>query len=259
VAGTIDDDRALGPVNSQQNLARLIPGIPIDRTPHPADTAGGVRSVIAVTGLAFEAKIAGGATVVSDGMRTADIIRAAITRGSRGIISFGIGGGLAPDLVPGEWVVASAVAAEGQHHPVDGRWTERLLKALPRAHHAVIAGVDAPVVDPTAKRRLHACTGAIVVDMESHLAARVAAAHGLPFTACRVIVDPAHRRLPPAALVSLGPEGKVNLRAILRSIMRRPEQLPTLIRLAIDASIAKSALRHGRARLGPSMAFPDPH
>jgi hopanoid-associated phosphorylase len=220
---------------------------------------GGVRSVIAVTGLAFEAKIAGGETVISTGKRTAETIQAAIRRGTWGIMSFGIGGGLAPDLAPGQWVVASSVVADGRHHPVDRRWTERLLAALPEAHYAVIAGVDAPVVEPTAKRQLHARTGAVLVDMESHLAARVASAHGLPFTACRVIVDPSHRLLPPAALLNLRPEGTPDLTAVLRSIMEQPRQLPSLMRLAIDATIAKSALRRGRARLGPSLAFPNLH
>src|SRR5207253_9235828 len=66
------------------------------------------RSVIAVTGLAFEARIAGGVTVISDGLRTGASLKAEIERGSRGVISFGIAGGLAPHLPPGQWVVASA-------------------------------------------------------------------------------------------------------------------------------------------------------
>jgi hypothetical protein len=40
-------------------------------------------------------------------------------------------------------------------------------------------------------------------------------------------------------------------------VTAEPSQLPGLIRLALDASIAKMALRRGRALLGPSFAFPD--
>jgi len=217
-----------------------------------------IQSVITVTGLAFEARIAGGVAVVSDGIRTASMLSAVIARGSHGIISFGVAGGLAPDLSPGQWVVASAIVSNDERHAVDIPWSERLLEALPGARHATIAGVDAPVSDPTAKRALHIRTGAHVVDMESHLAARIASAHGLPFTACRVIVDPAHRGLPPAALLSLGPDGIPDIGAIMRSIMEQPSQLPGLLRLAIDATIARSALRRGRALLGPSLAFPEP-
>jgi adenosylhomocysteine nucleosidase len=217
---------------------------------------GHFRSVVTVTGLAFEARIAGGVTVVSDGLRTGTL-KAEIDRGSRGVISFGIAGGLAPHLTPGQWVVASVIVTDGERHATDRDWSERLLRALPGAIHATIAGSDAPLVDPHAKRALHARTGALVVDMESHLAARIAAAHGLPFTACRVIVDPAHRNLPPAALLSLRPDGSPDVAAVLRSVMEQPSQLPDLMRLALDAAIARAALRRGRALLGPALAFPD--
>ena len=215
------------------------------------------QSVIAVTGLAFEAKIAGGVAVVRDGRRTTATLDAAIARGGRGIMSFGIAGGLAPGLQPGQWVVASTVISERARHEVDRHWSERLLGALPGALHAAIAGVDSPVGDALAKRALFLHTGALVVDMESHLAARIAAAHGLPFAACRVIIDPAHRNLPPAALLSLRPNGIPNLAAVLRSVVEQPTQLPGLMRLALDATIARTALRRGRAALGPSLAFPD--
>ena len=216
-----------------------------------------LQSVIAVTGLAFEAKIAGGIAVVRDGRRTAATLNAAIARGGRGIMSFGIAGGLAPGLRPGQWVVASTVISDRGRHEVHRQWSERLLDALPGALNAAIAGVDAPVCDAQAKRALFVHTGALIVDMESHMAARIAAAHGLPFAACRVIIDPAHRNLPPAALLSLRPNGIPDLAAVLRSIAGQPNQLPGLVRLALDASIARAALRRGRAALGPSLAFPE--
>jgi len=217
------------------------------------------RSVVAVTGLAFEARIAGGVTVIGDGLRTGATLKSEIERGSRGVISFGIAGGLAPHLLPGQWVVASAIISDRDHHSTDPDWSKRLLRALPGAMHGKIAGIDAPVADPPAKRALHDRTGAIVVDMESHLAARIAAAHGLPFTACRVIVDPAHRNLPPAALLALRPDGSPDVPAVLRSVMEQPRQLPDLMRLAVDATIARAALRRGRALLGPALGFPDFH
>ena len=227
------------------------------RRVHDVSAIRHFRSVVAVTGLAFEARIAGGVTVISDGQRTGTTLNAEIERGSRGVISFGIAGGLAPHLSPGQWVVASAIVSDRDRHSTDRDWSERLLRALPGAVHATIAGSDVPVGDPRAKRALHDRTGAIVVDMESHLAARIAAAHGLPFTACRVIVDPAHRNLPPAALLSLRPDGNPDVAAVLRSVVEQPLQLPDLMRLALDATIARAALRRGRALLGPALAFPD--
>jgi adenosylhomocysteine nucleosidase len=216
-----------------------------------------VRSVVAVTGLAFEARVAGGVTVVGEGLRSGGNLQAQIERGSCGVISFGIAGGLAPGLVPGQWVVASAVISDRDRHIPDAGWSQRLLQVLPGAVHATIFGIDAPIADGSAKRDLHHRTGAAAVDMESHLAARVAAAHGLPFTACRVVVDPAHRDLPPAALVGLRADGTADVRAVLRSVLEGPRQLPQLMRLMADASIAFAALRRGRGLLGPALGFPE--
>ena len=248
------------------------PGLAPRQTPHSSSGAGAgdrsvregydlgaveVRSVVAVTGLAFEARIAGGVTVVGDGLRTGGNLQAEIQRGSCGVISFGIAGGLAPQLMPGQWVVASAVISDRDRHIPDPCWSQRLLRALPGAVHGTIFGIDVPLADGAAKRALHHRTGAAVVDMESHLAARVAAAHGLPFTACRVVVDPAHRDLPPAALVGLRANGTADVSAVLLSLIWAPRQLPQLMRLMADASIAGAALRRGRALLGPALGFPE--
>jgi hypothetical protein len=54
----------------------------------------------------------------------------AIARGCSGIISFGIAGGLASDLAPGAWVVASGVVAAHKRYPTDRDWARRLLRAL---------------------------------------------------------------------------------------------------------------------------------
>jgi adenosylhomocysteine nucleosidase len=184
-------------------------------------------------------------------------LEAAIARGSRGIISFGIAGGLASALMPGDWVVAVGVVTGRERFPTDRMWGQTLLNALPAAVHADIASVDTPVANPEAKHVLRNGTGAVAVDMESHIVARVAAAHGLPFTVCRVIIDPAQRTLPPAALINLRPDGTPNVPAVIRSMVARPSQLPALLRLMADARTARAALLHGRRLLGAGLGFPD--
>jgi hopanoid-associated phosphorylase len=218
--------------------------------------------VIAVTGLAFEAAIARGPGVAvicggGDGRRTAAALEAASASGASGIISFGTAGGLAPHLAAGDWIVAEAIIADERQWATDPVWSAKLLQTLPYATHAPIASVDVPVADASAKQALHDRTGAAAADMESHIAARVAAANGLPFVACRVIVDPAHRALPHAALVAMRPDGGVNLAAVLHSLARRPGQLPQLLRLAADARAARSALFRGRRMLRAGLGFPD--
>ena len=121
---------------------------------------------------------------------------------------------------------------------------------------ADIAGVDAPVIESDAKRKIHESSRAVAVDMESHIAARVAAAHGVPFAACRVIINPAQRTLPPAALVGIRADGTPDPLAVLRSVMRQPSQIPALLCVIADATAARAALFRGRKRLGADLGFP---
>ena len=211
---------------------------------------------MAITGLAFEARVAGCVTVVSDGDRTPALLQQAISSGVRGVLSFGVCGGLSPHLAPGQWVVASAVLLGRESHFPHQQWSQRLSATLPRSTQGPILAVE-HVTSAQNKPELYARTGAIAVDMESHFAARIAAAHNLPFASCRVVIDPAHRKLPPAALLSVRHGGSVDLSAVVQSVIRTPSQLPNLLRLAIDASVALSALRRGRALLGPTLLVPE--
>jgi hopanoid-associated phosphorylase len=216
-------------------------------------------AVIAVTSLSLEARIAlgpGVSVICNQASRLVASLEAAIELGAVGIISFGIAGGLAPHLVAGDWVIGSGVRTEQERHPADQRWARRLLEALPGAVHAEIAGADAPIANSSDKRRLYDRIGAVAVDMESHIAGRIAAAHRIPFAICRTVIDAAHRDLPPAALVGLRHDGTPNVLAVSRSVVHRPNQLPALIRTAIDAWIARQALRRGRYLLGAGLGCP---
>jgi adenosylhomocysteine nucleosidase len=215
--------------------------------------------IVAVTSLALEARIAlgpGVSVICSQGSHLATHLESAIKRGVSGIISFGIAGGLAPGLRAGHWVAAAAIRTGQQLFPTDRAWTRCLLERLPGAVHADIVGTDAPVADPWDKQLLHAQTGAAAVDTESHIAAEVAAAHQLPFVACRAIIDAADRRLPPAALVGLRADGTADVGAVFGSVLQQPSQLPTLVRTALDAWIARAALYRGRRMLGAGLGFP---
>ena len=223
-------------------------------------TVGMAGGIVAVTSLALEARIALGpavSVICSQGPRLAAALESALKGGASGIISFGVAGGLAPALVAGDWVAAAAVRTGEEFFPTDQAWTRSVLEMLPEAVHADILGTDKPIADPLEKQLLHAQTGAAAVDMESHIAARVAAAHQVPFVACRAIIDAADRPLPPAALVGLRPDGTADVLAVLRSVIEQPSQLPALVRTALDARIARAALRRGRRMLGTGLAFPD--
>src|SRR6516225_10737896 len=215
--------------------------------------------VVAVTCLALEARIAlgpGVAVICNHASQLVASLEAAAKRGATGIISFGIAGGLAPHLAAGDWVVASGVANGEDVIATDRAWAQRLLETLPGAIHANVVGANNVIASPEEKIQLHDETGAAAVDMESHIAAEVAAAHGIPFAACRVILDSAHRKLPPAATLGLRRDGSPDVPAVLRSVLQQPGQLPNLIRVARDHYVARRALQSGRKQLGIGLGFP---
>ena len=109
---------------------------------------------------------------------------------------------------------------------------------------------------PLEKFRLYNETGAAAVDMESDIAATIAGESHIPFAACRVIIDAAHRTLPPAATVGLRSNGTPDVLATFLSVWQNPSQLPDLLRTAFDAHIAQRALRLGRKQLGEGLGFP---
>jgi len=217
------------------------------------------RPIIAVTCLSFEARVAAGpgiSVLCGSAQRYIDKLESAVRAGGSGIISIGIAGGLAPGLSPGDWVVASGVVTDGIRIPTNNLWSQRLLDALPSATHADISGSDAPVVARADKRSLHEADGTVAVDMESHIAARIAARYGVPFAACRVIIDPAERTLPPAALVGMRDDGRPDVLAVIRSLCQQPRQVFALLRVIADARAARTALFRGRRRLGENLSFP---
>jgi adenosylhomocysteine nucleosidase len=251
-------------------------------------------SLIVVTGLAAEARIAvvGEAAIVGAGRAQwlARELDAAIAAGARRLLSFGIAGALAPHLQPGDLVVAHGVRDANGVIDCDPDWRRAIERRLQRAfwsddlssdaeatatsalfrfgrkagwrplldaspHRTIeIAGVETPVADRIGKAALFAATGAVAVDMESAIVARVARRHRLPFAILRVVADPAHRSLPSAALVSMRPDGEVDMAGVFNALSRDPRQIATLARLAVDARRAFAALSRARAMLGSDFA-----
>ena len=213
------------------------------------------RFVVVATGLAFEARIAAGPHVrcVAGGMdaqRLAAGLEREIAQGAAAVMSFGIAGGLAPDVVAGTPVIPGRVIGDDGDHPCDERWVAALREAMPDARAGDIASVDAPLVDVDAKRALHARTQALAVDTESHIAARIARAHALPFAVFRVVADPVMHPLPAAVSTALGANGRVDLVRVVRAFAARPADWLRLPQTAIDSGLAFGSLLRGRRRLG---------
>ncbi len=221
--------------------------------------------VIAACGLRAEARIAARSDEVKaiagggDARRLGGLIQEQIARGGKAIISFGLAAGLAPGLDAGTCVVASEVVSEGDRtrYAVTRAWTAQLRSQLVRAEFAPVAGVDQPLVATAEKLALHGRTQAVAADMESHAAAELAARHGLPFAALRVIADPVERQLPAAALVGMRPDGEIDIAAVIAALARNPTQLRALMGLAFDTRRAFAELLRCQDLLGPRFALGD--
>jgi len=218
--------------------------------------------IIAVTGLVREARIVAGVgvTAVSCGGRSAllrEKLEGALAQGADGIISIGIAGGLAPSLKSGDCVIASAIITEGQHILTDASWTARLSARLPAALVGPLTSSDGILLGEISKGALFRATGAYAVDMESHIVARLAGLHRVPFAALRTIADPAHSELPPLVSGAITQGGTVNLLAVLKAVLLDPRQIPALIRTARESNAAFQALLRCRHVLGLGLAGPD--
>lgn len=218
--------------------------------------------LLAVTGLRREARIVENDFVlaVSGGGNRASLerqIETALRSGISGIISFGVAGALAPELKPGDCIVASGIVDGDQTFSCDENWFQAVAIRLPEKRIATIAGSQSILADSGQKHALHLKTGAAAVDMESHIAARAARARSLPFITIRTISDAADRVLPPAALSALKPDGKIDMFGVVQSLIARPGQIPALVRTASESERAFAALLRCFRLLGPRLAFPD--
>ncbi|MGU3359769.1 phosphorylase [Methylobacterium sp. M6A4_1b] len=232
-----------------------------------AVTAAGALPVLAVTGLAKEARLAAGPGVLAVGAggnpeRLRALLAARPTPGCRAVVSIGIAGGLDPALVPGDVLVATAIVTPARRYRTDpaiaAAWMRALAGSGPTVRDGVLAGVDAAVLDVAAKAALRDATGSAGVDMESHVAAAYAERYGLPFAALRIVCDPADRAIPAFAAQALKPDGEPDILAVLAAITRQPSQIPALIRLARDSGRAFRSLTRCRARLGTALGVPAP-
>jgi adenosylhomocysteine nucleosidase len=190
----------------------------------------------------------------ADAARAESAARALIGRGCDGVISLGYCGALLPQMAPGTILLAeSIVMPDGKAADCADDLVAALAGALAQAglayHLCSIAGSDRAVATAEEKARLGMGSEAHAVDMESHGVARAAATAERPMAALRIVLDPAERDLPRAALVALGPNGKLRLGRLIGALMRRPSEIWGLFALARDSQTARISLGRAAAAL----------
>jgi adenosylhomocysteine nucleosidase len=173
--------------------------------------------------------------------------RALVAAGCGALASWGLAGGLDPALTCGAILLPEEVILDGGSSlRTASAWRERIAQSLearwPVRQGRLLTSVRAlgAVADKAAAFRV---TAAGAVDMESFAVAEVAAAHGLPFVAVRVIVDTAGDELPPALAGVADASGQLSVGRLLRSVVSEPASIATLLRLARRYRAARRSLR----------------
>jgi len=174
-----------------------------------------------------------------------------IDKGANRLISFGVCGGLAAGVETGDLILPKTVLMEGETLSLAGDWHSQLLEQFPHAKTGALASVKTAVTTPGQKSQLHQSSQAIAVDVESYAVMKVARAHNLKSLIIRAVLDPSHQALPLAALNGVNDKGETQIWPVIKGLMKRPQELPDLIRLgrqnmraceALDQVIKKAAL-----------------
>jgi hopanoid-associated phosphorylase len=172
-----------------------------------------------------------------------------VERGCALLLSYGFAGALEPRLKPGTIVVPERVVSEdGGIWTIDRARCDRLVSALVHVTgrqavaRGTVLGSDHVLATRGAKTAAHDAHGAVAVDMESHALAAAASAAGRAFAVLRVVLDPARQAIPSAAMAGLRKDGSTAVGPIALALLRRPHQLPSLLRLGLHSRRARAAL-----------------
>jgi adenosylhomocysteine nucleosidase len=158
-------------------------------------------------------------------------------------ISSGFAGGLGDSVSVGDILVADGVQKVGKSKTLqcsrnlvyDARQDgAKQVKLFLTSDHVVRTIKE--------KRQLAPFAGA--VEMESFAIAEVAAEHGLPMVAIRVISDTTDRDLPIQIDNMVDAQGRVSVKGVVRQVVHHPLHLPALIRLGRESRSAAEALAH---------------
>jgi len=126
---------------------------------------------------------------------------------------------------------------------------------FPLTDEALITA-DCVLTDPEHKRRLHAESGAVAVDMESVELAQMARNAGVPFLALRVIADTVDARIPAWIGDTIDELGRARLVSTLPALIMHPGDWRDLTGLALNLRTALKTLQAILARVPASELKP---
>jgi len=171
------------------------------------------------------------------------LARELVKKGVTRLLSFGIAGALEPGLPIGSLVIGAQVSSSDGLWHCDNAWVNDLSRKLPEAHCGGVWGSEVLVPTARDKDMLYRKSRCLIVDMESQIAAQVAAETGLPLGVLRAVCDSSDMDVPPIVMAAIAEDGRINhLRAIVH-ILRHPSQIPNLFHVGRGTSRALKVLK----------------
>jgi nucleoside phosphorylase len=149
----------------------------------------------------------------------------------RFLLSAGFSGALRPEQKVGDLLLATEVIDK-----CGNCWPAVHPPVLPWCRGRLLTASEL-VGDPREKQRLGQESGAVAVDMESAIVARLCHEHGVPFACLRVISDDLNTPLSPQLLALLR-QGRVSPARLAWQVARYPALIVELWRLAGQSRMA---------------------
>ncbi|WP_308388132.1 5'-methylthioadenosine nucleosidase [Acidithiobacillus sp. AMEEHan] len=172
--------------------------------------------------------------------------RALLEAGAEALLSVGTAGALRSDLQAGDLCIPRQILWQERAYSADEVLASHFLAQHPQARRENLLSLAQMLVDRQSKAAY--AQQALAVDMESGALAALAAAEGHPFLALRVIVDSVDAVVPDAVRRGVDAVGNPRLPGFLWQLLRRPRDVPRLIRLGGQMQRAAITLRQlGRA------------
>ena len=170
--------------------------------------------------------------------------QALIDQGATHLISFGVCGGLSPYVKAGDLILADSVIMDGEMIELKSAWHEAALEGSNMAAKSgAMLSVATAISSPAAKHAAYESTEAVAVDVESFAVAQAAKDNGLPCLIIRAVLDGATQSLPETALSGVDENGNTQIWPVIKSLMKRPKDLPALLDLARDSGRAQDTLK----------------
>ncbi len=213
-------------------------------------------AIALITGMHFE-KVVADKAVAGSGIKTyiagpgakngRQAVQQAARYGAKLIVSFGVCGGLDPDLKCGNVIIPRKILLdEGATSITTDEASVSMLSQLVEQQFYVKNGdmlcTGKAVTQTGDKARLFNATKAVAVDMESGFLALEAERVNLPFAVMRVVHDTADQPIPPALASISNDDGQINPFGLIIALIRHWPGLAVLKRLANNDAIARDIM-----------------